>query len=35
VHWPIITAALSGVGEFDARGRPNALWAGIAPHAQL
>lgn len=23
---------LAGVGEFDARGRPNALWAGLRPH---
>ena len=35
VHWPRIDAAVSGVGEFDARGRPNALWAGIAPHEPL
>lgn len=24
--------ALAGVGEFDSRGRPNALWAGLRPH---
>ncbi len=23
---------VSGVGEFDSRGRPNALWAGLRPH---
>lgn len=35
VHWPRIDATVSGVGEFDARGRPNALWAGIAAHEPL
>jgi RNA 2',3'-cyclic 3'-phosphodiesterase len=24
--------AIAGVGEFDSRGRPNALWAGLRPH---
>ena len=24
--------AVAGVGEFDSRGRPNALWAGLRPH---
>ncbi|WP_084582739.1 RNA 2',3'-cyclic phosphodiesterase [Sphingomonas azotifigens] len=24
--------ALAGVGTFDTRGRPNALWAGLRPH---
>ncbi len=24
--------AIAGVGEFDSRGRPNALWAGVRPH---
>lgn len=24
--------AVDGVGEFDSRGRPNALWAGLRPH---
>lgn len=23
---------VAGVGEFDSRGRPNALWAGLRPH---
>ena len=27
--------ALSGVGAFDRRGVPIALWAGVAPHEQL
>lgn len=24
--------ALDGVGQFDTRGRPNAVWAGLRPH---
>lgn len=27
--------AIEGVGEFDSRGRPNALWAGLRPHDQV
>ncbi|OAN63832.1 RNA 2',3'-cyclic phosphodiesterase [Sphingomonas sp. TDK1] len=27
--------ALAGVGEFDSRGRPNALWAGLRPHDKV
>jgi 2'-5' RNA ligase len=27
--------ALTGVGMFDTRGRPNALWAGVRPHEDL
>jgi 2'-5' RNA ligase len=30
-----IEAALAGVGRFDSRGRPNALWAGLTPHEPL
>ena len=30
-----LEVALSGVGQFDSRGRPNALWAGIRPHEAL
>jgi 2'-5' RNA ligase len=26
---------LSGVGLFDTRGRPNALWAGVRPHDDI
>lgn len=27
--------ALHGIGSFDDRGRPNALWAGVTPHDDL
>lgn len=27
--------AVDGVGEFDSRGRPNALWAGLRPQDQV
>lgn len=30
-----VTVALSGVGQFDNRGRPHAVWAGVAPQAGL
>jgi 2'-5' RNA ligase len=30
-----IEIALAGVGQFDSRGRPNALWAGVRPHDAL
>lgn len=35
VYFPQIAIALSGVGQFDSRGRPNAVWAGVAPHDAL
>lgn len=35
VRQPPLTLALSGVGSFAARGRPNALWAGVTPHPPL
>ena len=35
VHFPAIDIALHGVGQFDKRGRPNALWAGVRPHEAL
>ena len=35
VHYPAIEVALDGVGQFDSRGRPNALWAGLRPHDAL
>lgn len=28
-------AAIKGVGEFDRKGRRDALWAGVAPHENL
>jgi 2'-5' RNA ligase len=30
-----IEVTLAGVGRFDSRGRANALWAGVRPHAPL
>lgn len=35
VRFPAIEVALDGVGQFDTRGRPNALWAGVRPHDAL
>jgi RNA 2',3'-cyclic 3'-phosphodiesterase len=35
IHFPPIEVALHGVGQFDSRGRPNALWAGVRPHEAL
>lgn len=35
VRVPPIEVALDGVGQFDSRGRPNALWAGLRPHDML
>ncbi|MDF7775228.1 RNA 2',3'-cyclic phosphodiesterase [Sphingomonas sp. AOB5] len=35
VHWPAMQVAIDGVGEFDSRGRPNAVWAGLRPHDAL
>ncbi len=35
VHYPPIPVVLAGVGQFDRRGRPNALWAGVRPHDAL
>lgn len=35
VRFPAIEASLSGTGEFDSRGRPNAIWAGVRPHDAL
>ncbi|AJP73191.1 RNA 2',3'-cyclic phosphodiesterase [Sphingomonas hengshuiensis] len=35
VSVPPITIALSGVGQFESRGRPNAVWAGVRPQAPL
>lgn len=35
VRFPAFEVALSGVGQFDSRGRPNALWAGLRPHEAL
>ena len=35
VRHPRIISALNGVGSFERRGRVNALWAGLTPHAPL
>ena len=35
VHFPAIEAAIAGTGQFDSRGRPNAIWAGVRPHEPL
>jgi len=35
VQFPAFDLALAGVGMFDARGRPNAVWAGVRPHDEL
>jgi RNA 2',3'-cyclic 3'-phosphodiesterase len=35
VRWPALEVSLSGVGQFDSRGRPNAVWAGVRPHEGL
>lgn len=32
VRFAPFTLTVAGIGEFDARGRPNALWAGLRPH---
>lgn len=35
IHHPPFEIALSGMGSFDRRGQPTALWAGVTPHAPL
>jgi 2'-5' RNA ligase len=35
VHQPPFEIALSGIGAFDRRGWPDAVWAGVAPHEPL
>lgn len=35
VHHPRFEIALDGIGAFDRRGRPEAVWAGVAPYAPL
>lgn len=35
VHHPRFALALNGIGHFDRRGRPEAVWAGVAPHEPL
>jgi 2'-5' RNA ligase len=35
VHHPRFEIVLSGLGVFERRGQPAALWAGVAPHEPL
>jgi 2'-5' RNA ligase len=35
VHQPGFEIALSGIGAFDRRGWPDAVWAGVSPHEPL
>lgn len=35
IRFPAVETALAGVGQFDTRGRPTALWAGLKPHDAL
>jgi 2'-5' RNA ligase len=35
VHHPSFALTLNGIGCFDRRGFPDAVWAGVAPHEQV
>ncbi len=35
VHHPRFSIALNGLGDFDRRGEPVTLWAGVTPHEPL
>lgn len=35
IHHPKFEIAVSGVGVFERRGRPEAVWAGLSPHEPL
>jgi 2'-5' RNA ligase len=35
VHHPRFDLSLSGLGAFDGRGYPDAVWAGVSPHEQV
>jgi RNA 2',3'-cyclic 3'-phosphodiesterase len=35
IHYAPFDIALSGVGAFDRRGVPDAVWAGVTPHEPL
>ena len=35
IHQPPFEISLNGIGAFDRRGWPDAVWAGIAPHEPL
>lgn len=32
IHFAPFDVCVDGVGQFDSRGRPNAIWAGLRPH---
>ncbi|MBV9882577.1 MAG: RNA 2',3'-cyclic phosphodiesterase [Sphingomonadaceae bacterium] len=35
VHQPSFEVSVNGIGAFDRRGWPDAVWAGLAPHEPL
>jgi 2'-5' RNA ligase len=35
IHHPPFEIAVSGLGTFDRRGRPEVIWAGVTPHEPL
>ncbi len=35
IHHPPFEIALNGIGSFDRRGLPGAVWAGVTPHEPL
>lgn len=35
IHHQRFEVALSGIGSFERRGHPEALWAGVSPHERL
>ena len=35
VHHPPFALAVNGLGHFDRRGHPDAVWAGVAPHDEI
>ncbi len=35
VHHAPFPLALNGIGHFDRRGHPDAVWAGVTPHEQV
>jgi RNA 2',3'-cyclic 3'-phosphodiesterase len=35
IHHPRFEIALNGIGAFDRRGWPDAVWAGVSPHEPL
>ena len=35
IHQPPFEIALNGIGAFDKRGWPDAVWAGVTPHEPL